>query len=232
MFVSRRLATTKAQHSFHGRQWLGDLALSREKLESLWPPEYEEVKKIIIHHTASTVRDVNGDGALDGSDYRELVRAIYHYHASSKKWGDIGYQYIIDPDGTIYEGRFGGDGVVGGHAYRSRACTKFGPSNMPFNKGTIGISLLGTYQDQSITLQAHEALTTLIAEKAWEFEFEPLGSGFFRTGFTRTSLRIGTLTALRVRATPSTICSLKFQTSASRSLTSLGRRVQGCIMQR
>ncbi|MEK7619074.1 MAG: O-antigen ligase family protein, partial [Patescibacteria group bacterium] len=161
-------------------QWLGDLALSREKLESLWPPEYEEVKKIIIHHTASTVRDVNGDGALDGSDYRELVRAIYHYHASSKKWGDIGYQYIIDPDGTIYEGRFGGDGVVGGHAYRSRACTKFGPSNMPFNKGTIGISLLGTYQDQSISLQAHEALTTLIAEKAWEFEFEPSGSGFFQ----------------------------------------------------
>lgn len=162
-------------------QWLDSgIELSQERRTSLWPEEYGEVKKIILHHTASTVRDINNDGMIDSLDYRELVRAIYRYHASSKKWGDIGYQFIIDPAGVIYEGRAGGDGVVGGHAYRDRGCTKFGPSNMPFNKGTIGIALLGTYGSEQITPMAQEALTTLIAGKAWEFEFEPIGAQFFQ----------------------------------------------------
>lgn len=162
-------------------QWLDSgIELSNERRTSLWPEEYGEVKKIILHHTASTVRDINNDGMIDSLDYRELVRAIYRYHASSKKWGDIGYQFIIDPSGAIYEGRAGGDGVVGGHAYRDRGCTKFGTSNMPFNKGTIGIAMLGTYGSEQITPAAQEALTTLIAGKAWEFEFEPIGTQFFQ----------------------------------------------------
>ncbi|MBI4272615.1 N-acetylmuramoyl-L-alanine amidase [Candidatus Uhrbacteria bacterium] len=160
--------------------WLdSSLELSVVNREKLWPAEYDGVKKIVIHHTASTLRDMNNDGLIDSNDYRSAVRAIYNYHAKSRKWGDVGYHFIIDPDGTIWEGRFGGDGVVGGHAHRERACKKFGQSGTGFNKGSIGISLLGTYEDGDITPQAKEALTSLIARKAWEFDFEPVGRSFF-----------------------------------------------------
>ncbi len=163
-------------------QWLDlSIELASARRDELWPAEYEEIKKIIIHHTATEIRDINKDGVMNAADYRELVRALYHYHAATKGWGDVGYQYIIDPLGTIYEGRTGGDGIVGGHAIRGRACTKFGTSrDTSFNNGTIGIALLGTYSNQEATPEAKEALTSLIAKKSWEFGFEPAGSGFFQ----------------------------------------------------
>lgn len=147
--------------------------------EEKWPSEYDDIKKIIIHHTATTVRDMNNDGAIDHADYREAVRAIYHYHAKSRGWGDVGYQYIIDSDGMIWEGRFGGNGAVGGHAFREKSCKKFGAAGIGFNRGSIGISILGTYEEADITPQAKDALTSLIARKSWEFNFDPAGKGFF-----------------------------------------------------
>lgn len=109
-----------------------------------WPVEYAKVEKIIIHHTASTklVADTDGSG-----QYKSMVNNIYKYHTSSKTWvdqngtnytgfGDIGYNYLIDPEGNIYEGRKGGNGSVGGHA-------------SGFNTGSVGISIIGNYQDGS-----------------------------------------------------------------------------------
>lgn len=161
-------------------EWLDpNLELVDEKRNELWPAEYEGIKKIVIHHTASTIRDMNDDGFIDSNDYRQAARAIYRYHAKVRGWGDIGYHYIIDPDGNIWEGRFGGDGSVGGHAYRNNACKKFGQSGIGLNRGSIGIALLGTYEDGDIAPQAKESLTSLIAQKAWEFELEPGGRSFF-----------------------------------------------------
>ena len=62
----------------------------------------QKIKKIIIHHTATSKID----------DPEASVRAIYYYHAVSRGWGDIGYNYIVDQNGKVYEGRYGGDGVV------------------------------------------------------------------------------------------------------------------------
>lgn len=162
-------------------QWLdGGIELPAERREQLWPADHDMPKKIIVHHTATDVRDITNDDLIDSADYRELVRAIYVYHAQSRRWGDIGYQYIIDPFGTIYEGRAGGDGVIGGHAVREKACTKFGSAKTNFNNGTIGIAVLGTYSTQSLQAQAKEALSSLIAKKAWDFGFEPAGAQFFQ----------------------------------------------------
>lgn len=160
--------------------WLDKgIAVGDGAREEKWPTEYDDIKKIIIHHTATTIRDMNNDGAINQDDYREAVRAIYHYHAKSRGWGDIGYQYIIDPDGMIWEGRYGGDGTVGGHAFREKSCKKFGAAGIGFNRGSIGISLLGTYDETDITPQAKDALTSLIARKSWEFGIEPEGKGYF-----------------------------------------------------
>lgn len=161
--------------------WLdAGLELEQTKEDSLWAREYVQDKKFIIHHTATVIRDANGDGALTGDDYREAVRAIYSYHTYSRGWGDIGYNYIIDPDGTIWEGRAGGDGVVAGHTRRSAQCTKFGTPNIGFNDGSIGIALLGAYDTRGISIPAYDALVRLIAQKSWELNIDPAGSGFFK----------------------------------------------------
>lgn len=94
-----------------------------------WPQSYSsQVKLLVVHHTALPI-------AGDGRSPLERVRALYHYHAQTLGWGDIGYNYIIDEEGQIYEGRAGGDGVVAGHVY----CA---------NVGTIGIALLGNFEDE------------------------------------------------------------------------------------
>ena len=49
-------------------------------------------------------------------------------------WGDIGYNYLVDPQGTVYEGRAGGTDVVGHHSY-------------PFDVGSVGVGLLGAPGD-------------------------------------------------------------------------------------
>jgi len=126
----------------------------------LWPLEYpDEIKKIIIHHTASS------NDSLD--DPESVVRAIYYYHAVTRGWGDIGYNYIVGPDGTVYEGRAGGDGVVGGHA-------------SGFNTGSIGISLLGNYEEKPIPSEMVQGLMGLIYEKADLYDIDPTGDGEFR----------------------------------------------------
>ena len=75
----------------------------------VWPPEYETVSHLIIHHTATANRP---------ADVPNAIRAIYYYHAVEQGWGDIGYNYLVDHNGRIYQGRYGGQNVIGGHSYQ------------------------------------------------------------------------------------------------------------------
>ena len=105
-----------------------------------WPPAYAAPRKIILHHTVS--------GGSD--DPPAEVRAIYYYHAVVRGWGDIGYNYLVDKYGNIYEGRAGGPGVVAGHTYG-------------YNTGSVGIGNLGTYTATAPTAEMLAANTALIA---------------------------------------------------------------------
>ena len=134
----------------------------------IWPLQYvQKIKKIVIHHTGSEIKDINGDSRMDRRDYAAVVRAIYHYHASTLGWGDIGYHYIIDPLGNIYEGRYGGDKVIGGHVY----C---------HNQGALGIAVIGNYEHDRITTPALNSLTSLIALKSKQYNIDPQGNDDFR----------------------------------------------------
>ena len=123
-----------------------------------WEPQYDAPQAFVIHHTAG------GDGADDPA---ATVRGIYYWHAVVLGWGDIGYNYLVDPEGNIYEGRYGGDGAIGAHAYNN-------VTDVNYNDGTIGISVLGCYEDETndcyIVNQYNDniqnAVTSLIAEKA------------------------------------------------------------------
>ncbi len=124
-----------------------------------WPEEYaKSVKKIIIHHTATTSN-------LD--DPEAAIRAIYYYHAVSRKWGDIGYNFIVAPNGKVYEGRAGGAKVVGAHA-------------AGYNTGSVGVALLGNYQDSALPADMMKGLTGIVYEKAKDYGIDVKGSSEFR----------------------------------------------------
>ena len=133
---------------------------SNERGELLtWPLEYpEKISKIIVHHTASTK-------TLDNP--KQAIRDIYLWHALGRGWGDIGYNYILDPEGNIYEGRFGGEGVVGAHAGKS-------------NTGSIGIAVLGNYEDDEVPEKVLISLAHLVSEKTKIHNIDPTGKSVFR----------------------------------------------------
>lgn len=122
-----------------------------------WEPEYETPRKVIIHHT---------DTPNDGQDPAAMVRAVYYYHAVTRQWGDIGYNYLIDYLGNIYEGRAGGEGVVGGHAH-------------DFNRGSVGIALIGSFQDRDIPAAVQAATVKLVAWLCDHHGIDPRESSYF-----------------------------------------------------
>ncbi len=124
-----------------------------------WPLKYpEKISKIIVHHTASS---------KDLDDPAKAIRNIYYWHAVTRGWGDIGYNYLIDQQGNIYEGRYGGDGVVGAHA---------GIGNV----GSIGIAVLGNYEDSDVPDNVLKSLVALIKSKVETFNIDPAGFASFR----------------------------------------------------
>ena len=114
-----------------------------------WERSYsKKISQIVVHHTALPVRG-------DARTPLERVRALYDYHANSNGWGDIGYHFLIDEQGQIYEGRSGGDYVVGGHVYCG-------------NIGTVGIALLGDFdkeQPSQSQMRSLKELTIYLADK-------------------------------------------------------------------
>ncbi len=139
--------------------WGADESLRFKGGKEIWPPEFYQVKKLLVHHTATKNRD---------RDPKATLRSIYRYHAVTQGWGDIGYNYLIDETGTIYKGRHShnigesddritgddsnGKGVRAGHAFG-------------FNVGTVGVALLGTLTKQDATAKARSALESFLA---WE----------------------------------------------------------------
>jgi hypothetical protein len=116
------------------------------------------VKHMVVHHTAdSNIRPSGGWAAR--------VRAIWSFHTITRGWGDVGYNYLIDPDGNIYEGRAGGDDAVAFHDTG--------------NYGSMGVALIGTYSSTPPSSAAQNALVGLLAWKASQKGIDPLGSSYY-----------------------------------------------------
>jgi len=151
-----------------------------------WPSEYSPMQKAIVHHTAGR----NGD-----PNPAATIRAIYWVKTVDRGFGDIGYNFLIDEQGRIYEGRhsrdyapgetptgedLAGDIVRGGHAVN-------------FNDGTVGIALLGNFQKRQPSTAARNALDSLLAWKLERHGLDPLGQSVYRNpvlGNTKTLYNI------------------------------------------
>jgi hypothetical protein len=129
--------------------------------------DYVNTTHIVVHHTTDPNPLVPGE-----VNWPARVRAIWTYHAITRKWGDIGYNYIIDPFGRIYEGRTGGDNAVGFHDTG--------------NRGSMGVAMLGTFQSVRPSDATLDALVRLMAWKADQQHIDPLGRSYYQ-GCERSS---------------------------------------------
>lgn len=117
-------------------------------------------KHCIVHHSAG------GNGQ---TDYTQLVRSYYVQHTQVNGWDDIGYNYLIAPDGRIYAGRdpekqsIRQDQVLGAHF-----CAK--------NTGTMGVCLIGDYTSLTPSNAMMTALEHLLTWKTVKDTLSPLAS--------------------------------------------------------
>ena len=122
-------------------QWGGDSVPPRE------PPLYGTVQLAFVHHTVTA-----NDYAPE--DSAGIVLGIARYHRNSNGWNDIGYNFLVDKYGQIFEGRAGGidQAVVGAQA-------------QGWNSNSTGVACLGTFTSVAQTPAGMDALARLIGWK-------------------------------------------------------------------
>ena len=114
------------------------------------------VRYAVVHHSA-------GSNTYTREQSAAVVRAIQVYHVRGNGWDDIGYNFLVDRYGQVFEGRFGGveRNVIGAHA-------------QGFNTGSVGVALLGNYNSVALSTAARSALVRLLAWRLDVAHVDPL----------------------------------------------------------
>ncbi|MEU9365532.1 peptidoglycan recognition protein [Streptomyces avermitilis] len=132
-------------------RWIDDRTLKQP------PPRYDDkVVAVFVHHTDSP-------NTYDCADAPRIIRSLYAGQIGPRQWDDLGYNFVVDRCGTIYEGRAGGVDrpVTGAHA-------------QGFNHRTAGIAALGTFTAGTPVPQAvTDAIAALAAWKLGLADVDP-----------------------------------------------------------
>jgi len=166
-----------------------------ESLAGSWPETSKTLKAIYVHHTAGT------------NSYREsqsaaLVRGIYAYHTKSRGWPDIGYQFLVDKYGNIFQGR-----------KDARVDNPIGAQAGGYNTGTIGVSAMGNFDTARPTSALLTGMAKVIAWKSYQYKINPKGTTTLLTGGStgsgtraRPGTKVKVPTVLMHRTTNETAC--------------------------
>jgi len=120
------------------------------------PREYTTTKtKIFLHHSALPTQDIKTPKQL-----QKHLLYIQELHSFFRERGDIGYHFFVAPDGKIYEGRSGGPNVIAAHAQFN-------------NHDSIGINLLGNFNEQELTDEQFIALLSLLIGLINKYNIDP-----------------------------------------------------------
>ena len=137
---------------------------------------YATPKAAVVHHTV-TKSDYTRD------EVPQQIRNMYHWHTSCQGisgngWNDIGYNFVIDRFGGIWEGRRGGidKGVIGAHAGG-------------WNTGTFGVAFMGNH---NLVVPSQASLDAAAELVSWKFDLHGIDSGTSATT-TLNSQRVPTL---------------------------------------
>jgi hypothetical protein len=129
---------------------------ANEKIVRAKPQIASALRLAIVHHTVNT-------NSYTRAQAPAIVRGIETYHVKGNGWNDIGYNFLIDRYGQVYEGRGGGidRNVIGAHAEG-------------FNTGSVGVALIGTYSSRGPTPAQRQALVDLLAWRLDVAHVDPL----------------------------------------------------------
>ena len=149
----RRVSMTGSPPLLGREAWGANEAIRREA------PRYApSVQFALVHHTA-------GSNSYTASQSAAIVRGIEIYHVQGNGWNDIGYNFLVDKYGQVFEGRYGGvdKNVIGAHAEG-------------FNTGSTGVAVLGTYGSAAPSAAARTALANLLAWRLDVAHVDPLST--------------------------------------------------------
>ncbi len=130
---------------------------AKEKLVKCKTERSNGVKGFYVHHTS-------GSNSYSKAQAPAIIRGYLAFHTQDRGWCDIGYNFLVDRFGTMYEGRAGSinEAVVGAHA-------------SGFNTNTLGLSVMGTFNSAAPPAAAQASAKRLIAWKANQYGFDPTG---------------------------------------------------------
>jgi hypothetical protein len=132
------------------------------------PSVADHLQAIVVHHTV-TANDYRADQVGD------LLRSILYSHTQVNGWCDVGYNFVVDHFGRIWETRTGSieSAVIGGHA-------------RGFNTGTVGVAVLGQHHQggrpaaMPVPAAASDAVAELARWKLGGAAVDPMGTTWLR----------------------------------------------------
>jgi hypothetical protein len=138
------------------------------------PPTYTTATKaMFVHHTAGTNDYTCAESA-------SIVRGVFLYHVQSNGWNDIGYHFLVDKCGTVFEGRAGGmdKPVLGAHTYG-------------FNAATSSVSVLGDYNKATANTAVRASVAKVAAWKLGLYGIDPTGTVVLTAGADNGKYKAG-----------------------------------------
>lgn len=130
---------------------------ARERWATGKPKKVKTVEQVHVHHTAT------------GNDYRKrdvprILRSIYRYHTKTLGWSDVGYNFFVDRFGRIWAGRRDPDREIRG------------AHTLGFNHTSVGIAVLGSYQEAAPTPKVLAGIAKVAAWKLRKYHRDPLAT--------------------------------------------------------
>lgn len=155
----RRVSIAGSPKILPRRSWSAD-----EKIVRAAPRYAPRLRYAVVHHTAGA----NGYGPEKSA---AIVKGIQLYHVKANGWNDIGYNFLVDRYGQVFEGRGGGAdrNVIGAHAEG-------------FNTGSVGIALIGMYSSKAPSPEAERAIAGLLSWRLDEGHLDPASSSMVTSG--------------------------------------------------
>ncbi|ARE75092.1 N-acetylmuramoyl-L-alanine amidase [Streptomyces sp. NPDC059558] len=147
-------------------QWGADESLNNEG--PIYLPG-AKIKAVFVHHTAASA-------PYECSESAAIVRGLHVYHVKENKWRDLGYNFLTDKCGTIFEGRQGGvdQPVMGAHSYG-------------WNSESTSVSVLGDYTGAGASAAALDAISKVAAYKLGQYDGDMSGTTTLTAGATQTN---------------------------------------------
>ena len=151
--LGRTLQMTGSPKIVTRRCWGADERIRRDN-----PVIAKTLTTAVIHHTAGAEPATPAQSAA-------IVRGVYLYHVRGNGWDDIGYNFLVDRFGQVFEGRYGGveRNVVGAHS-------------AGFNTGTVGVSVLGNYERRRVSPAARAAIVRVLAWRLDVAHVDPISN--------------------------------------------------------